>query len=175
MIGIVAGIVTANALEWVIHKHVLHGLGRDKRSFWAFHFHEHHGAARRNDHLDEGYHGSAFGRNAQGKETWSLVGIGVALVPFLPVAPGFVLTLWAHGLLYHHLHRRSHLDPEFARRWLPWHYDHHMGPNQDANWCVTWPLFDWLLGTREVYFGTERERAERARRQARLRPAAAAV
>jgi hypothetical protein len=31
---------------------------------------------------------------------------------------------------------------------MPHHYDHHMGSNQDANWCVSYPWFDWILGTR---------------------------
>jgi sterol desaturase/sphingolipid hydroxylase (fatty acid hydroxylase superfamily) len=33
---------------------------------------------------------------------------------------------------------------------IPWHYDHHMNANQDANWCVTKPWFDYLLGTRVI-------------------------
>ena len=69
------------------------------------------------------------------------------------------------------------MDPEWARENLPWHYDHHMGPNQDANWCVTRPWFDDLMGTREPYAGTERESrdlAKRAARAARRRAHAAA-
>ncbi|RYZ84400.1 MAG: hypothetical protein EOO68_31675, partial [Moraxellaceae bacterium] len=27
-------------------------------------------------------------------------------------------------------------------------YDHHMNSNQDANWCVTRPWFDYVMGTR---------------------------
>jgi hypothetical protein len=45
-----------------------------------------------------------------------------------------------------------------------------MALDQDANWCVTWPWFDWILGTRVKYLGTEKELADRQRRQARLRP-----
>ncbi len=52
-------------------------------------------------------------------------------------------------------------DPEWGKEHLPWHYDHHMGPNQDSNWCVTKPWFDDLLGTRERYLGTERAARER--------------
>lgn len=33
---------------------------------------------------------------------------------------------------------------------IPWHYDHHMNSNQDANWCVTKPWFDYLMGTRVI-------------------------
>ena len=42
-----------------------------------------------------------------------------------------------------------------------------MGPNPHANWCVTRPWFDHLLGTREPYLGTERERQDRQRLAAR--------
>ena len=53
---------------------------------------------------------------------------------------------------------------------MPHHYDHHMGKNQDANWCVTHPFFDWVMGTREPYYGTEayeRDQERRRERQAR--------
>jgi sterol desaturase/sphingolipid hydroxylase (fatty acid hydroxylase superfamily) len=42
-----------------------------------------------------------------------------------------------------------------------------MGPNQAANWCVTRPWFDHLMGTREPYVGTERERRDQRRRAKR--------
>src|SRR5690606_37401681 len=55
MIGIPIGLLTANAVEWVFHKHVLHGLGRNRDSFWAFHWHDHHRSVRKNGFLDEDY------------------------------------------------------------------------------------------------------------------------
>jgi sterol desaturase/sphingolipid hydroxylase (fatty acid hydroxylase superfamily) len=51
---------------------------------------------------------------------------------------------------YYYVHRRAHLEPDWARRTIPWHYDHHMNSNQDANWCVTRPWFDYVMGTRVV-------------------------
>jgi hypothetical protein len=42
------------------------------------------------------------------------------------------------------------LSPEWAKKRIPWHYDHHMNTIQDANWCVTRPWFDYLMGTREA-------------------------
>ena len=48
MIGFPIGALVANAGEWLIHKYVLHGLGRRKKSMWAFHWHEHHRSSRRN-------------------------------------------------------------------------------------------------------------------------------
>ncbi len=52
----------------------------------------------------------------------------------------------------------------WARARLPWHYDHHMGPDQDATWCVTRPWFDVVMGTRNPYVGTPRETRDEARR-----------
>lgn len=30
------------------------------------------------------------------------------------------------------------------------HYDHHMNASQHANWCVTKPWFDYIMGTRVI-------------------------
>ncbi len=166
MFGIPIALAYTNAAEWLIHKHILHGRGKKKSSFWSFHFHEHHRASRQNAFRDTDYERSPFAWNAQGKEVAAL---GVALaahLPLLPVAPFFTLTVLACGANYYRVHERSHLDPEWARAHVPWHYDHHMGPNQDANWCVTQPWADRLMGTRIPYVGTEREAADEARRAA---------
>ena len=29
-------------LEWALHKYVLHGLGKNKKSIFSFHWHKHH-------------------------------------------------------------------------------------------------------------------------------------
>jgi len=167
VIGIPIGLIYANATEWVVHKYILHGLGRNKRSFWAFHWHDHHGAVRRNGHLDESYRQSVFADNPQGREALALLLAAGVHLPLLPVAPFFTATVVFSALDYYRKHKRSHLDVEWAREHLPWHYDHHMGPNQDANWCVTHPWFDDWMGTREPYVGTAREAKDVARKQKR--------
>ena len=178
MIGIPLGLATANATEWAVHKYVLHGLGKRKRSFWSFHWHEHHKACRKQGHRDPDYERSVFGANAQAKEAAALVGAALAVAPLATIAPFFVGTLWYSAVNYYRVHKRAHLDPDWAREHLAWHYDHHMGPDQDANWCVTKPWFDRVMGTRVPYIGTEREardltrKAERAaRKQARMQTA----
>lgn len=167
MFGFVAGMITGNAVEWVAHKYILHGRGKKRSSFWSFHFHEHHRASRQHQMVDEHYHHSVLQWNAQGKEVIALVGGAALAIPLAPLAPGFVAGLWTHGAVYYVVHKKAHLDEEWGRKWLAWHYDHHMGPNQDCNWCVTYPLFDWIMGTRVPYKGTEKERVDRQRRQAR--------
>jgi len=52
---------------------------------------------------------------------------------------------------YHYIHRKSHLDPERAKRKVPWHYDHHMGKNQEANWGITTDWVDRIMRTRVDY------------------------
>ena len=81
---------------------------------------------------------------------------------------------WTSAVLYYTVHRKAHVDPAWGRRWLPWHVDHHMAPNQEANWCVTFPLFDWILGTREHYVGGERDRADREKRETKAAARASA-
>jgi hypothetical protein len=164
MIGIPIGLALANAGEWAVHKYVLHGLGKTRDSFWSFHWHEHHKASRKHCHRDPAYQRGVLHWNGQGKEALALALASAAMTPLFPVAPFLVGTFWYSTINYYRKHKRAHLDPEWAREHLPWHYDHHMGPNQHANWCVTNPWFDNVMGTRKPYVGTERERADRAKR-----------
>ena len=149
--------MTANAVEWVVHKHVLHGWGRKRGTFWSFHFHEHHRLVRDNGYFDPNYERFPLGPHAQGKEAWALIASAAVVAPLAPVAPFFVGTLWYSAANYYRVHKKSHQDPEWGREHIPWHYDHHMGRNPSANWCVTRPWFDYVMGTREFTEGSPRE------------------
>jgi hypothetical protein len=151
MIGIPVGLVLSNLGEWFIHKHVLHGLGKNKDSFWSFHWHEHHRESRAHEMLDPQYKRSLFSWQAQTKEVVALLGGAVLMAPLFPIAPFFTGTVWWTMWRYYKVHKRAHLDPGWAKEHLPWHYDHHMGKDQNANWCVTHPLFDNILGTRKTW------------------------
>ncbi|MCO4744097.1 MAG: hypothetical protein KC912_04865 [Proteobacteria bacterium] len=169
MIGIPIGLIYHNAMEWMIHKHVLHGRGKKRESFWSFHFHEHHQACRRNDNHDDDYLHGFMQWDPRGKEVAALMGAAAIHAPLFPVAPFFVATCWYSQYKYYRDHKRSHVDIEWGREHMPWHYDHHMGVNQDSNWCVTHPWFDDLMGTREPYIGTEREQQDLEKKAARER------
>jgi len=151
MLGIPMGLAASNAGEWFIHKYWLHGLGRNKKSFWAFHWHEHHREAYRNDMVDPQYQRSLFTWSPQGKEALALVVGAAAMAPVFPVAPFFTGTVWYRMWRYYQEHKKSHLDPAWARDHLPWHVDHHLGKDQNANWCVTHPWFDYVMQTRKPY------------------------
>lgn len=156
--GIPLGLAIANLAEWLAHRLILHGLGRRRSSFWAFHWHEHHKASRRGWMFDPDYRRPALGWHAQGKE---ILGLGLAAVPvlaLLPSAPVLGATLLWSAVDYYRKHKRAHLDQAWARVHLPWHVDHHMGRDQDANWCVTHPWCDILFGTRRPWIGTPDEK-----------------
>lgn len=151
MLGIPLGLAASNAGEWYIHKYWLHGRGRNRKSFWAFHWHEHHRESVRNGMVDPQYQRSVFSWSPQGKEALALVLGAVTLAPLFPVAPFFTGTVWYRMHRYYQEHKKSHLDPAWARANMPWHVDHHLGKDQNANWCVTHPWFDYVMQTRKPY------------------------
>jgi hypothetical protein len=153
MMGIPLGLAYSNFGEWLLHRYVLHGLGKRHGSFWGFHWYEHHQRSRRHEMVDEQYRGPLWSWSPQSKEVLGLAVIVVGHIPLLKWGPWFVATVWASTVLYYVVHRRAHLDPDWAREHLPWHHDHHMGKDQNANWCVTYPLFDYVMGTRRKYLG----------------------
>lgn len=172
MLGFPLGLLYANAGEWLIHKYLLHGLGRDRESFWSFHWYDHHKSSRQLDMEDPAYHRRLFAEwDPQTKEAVALIGAALAHAPLAGISPGFVLGVWASAANYYRVHKKSHLDPEWAKEKLTWHWDHHMGPDQDANWCVTYPLFDHIMGTRKPFYGTLAEKEGRAQREAFARRA----
>ena len=149
VIQFLLGLLYANAGEWLMHKYILHGLGKNRHSFWSYHWHEHHAACAKNDMLDRGYQSVNLTTwNAQTKELSVLAGIVLLHVPLFVLYPFFTGAVYASLMLYYYKHRKAHLDPAWAKRHLQWHYDHHIGGNCTANWCVTWPWFDYLMGTR---------------------------
>ena len=137
--------------EWILHKYVLHGLGKKKGNLFSFHWHIHHKECRKNRNYDMNYLKSPR-PPAVRKEKLSLVLLVLVHLPFLFVVPYFFFGLIAFAFRYFYYHRRSHIDIKWGRKNIPWHYDHHMGKNQDANYGVTFQWVDKLFKTRIKYF-----------------------
>ncbi len=145
---IVLALLYTNLGEWLFHKLILHGLGKNPGSMWAFHLQEHHAVCKQNEMLDPGYRRLKLSVwNPQTKELTVFAVLFLAHAPLLGFYPVFCLAVYASLALYYFKHRKAHLDPAWAKAHLNWHYQHHMRPNS-GNWCVTWPWFDMLLGTR---------------------------
>ena len=152
------GRVWAAFWEWTVHRFLFHELGKKKGSIFSFHYHEHHRACRKEEMVDREYvNGSLFAFNGRSREIWSCLAGSALHLPLLPFAPGFVLGAWYGGMRYHWCHYKSHVDIEWCKRELHWHYEHHMAPNQDTNWGVSNEWFDKWMGTRTVWNGPKKK------------------
>ena len=162
--GFISGLIAANIAEWNIHKYLLHKDARRKDSFWRFHWAEHHKNVILDKYRDGAYEKGLFQEwNAQSKEAFALLAGSLATTPVAILSPGFTLGVLSYASYYYYVHKRSHLEPVWGYKFLPWHYDHHMGPDQDQNWNVVFPFWDHIMGTRIPYAGTEREAMDNAK------------
>ena len=136
------GLFLANLLEWLVHKHLLHNMGKKKGSIFSFHWGTHHRTARKFNFLD---------KNISLREVVLVSILCLIFFPLFFILPWLYKAMFIHAIVYLEVHYYSHRNPKWGYKYLPWHYDHHMGKNQDANWCVVHPLMDYLLGTRRKY------------------------
>ena len=156
MIGIPIALLAANGVEWYLHKYALHcvpkeGGGRKSLSeaFMKRHW-AHHRRVRLTKYRDDELY-AHFNESPDAKaEAAALIKMCAVTSLAMPVAPFFTLTTYYCAWNYWHVHSQSHLDPEWGKKKIPWHYDHHMNTNQDANWGVTKPWFDYIMGTRVI-------------------------
>lgn len=169
IVQVVVGILYANLAEWLIHKYVFHGrrLGKKKDSPFNHHWGEHHKTVRVTGGYDDTYSGKWY------KQMFSREAIELSLLsalhsPLFFIAPYFSMTISAWTIIYYAVHSQAHRNPEWAKKWAPWHWDHHMGKNQDANWCVTMPLMDHILGTRVYYYGTAQYNNDKLKKPRRI-------
>jgi hypothetical protein len=148
------GFLLGSLTEWLAHKHLLHNF--DNASFSKSHFKIHHQNCRRHDGYDPDY-ASIIPRSIE--HGWSEILMLIAAV--IAVSPAAIISFWLwfslllHACIYYFVHRKSHLEPDWCKKWLPWHWEHHMGKNQNANWGVTTPIFDWAFGTRVNQHGNK--------------------
>jgi len=79
----------------------------------------------------------------------SLLGLVLVHALLFPIAPFFTATVLTSIANDYRVRAKAHRDHACVRAHLAWHVDHHLGKNQNLNCCVTHPLFDWVMGTRE--------------------------
>lgn len=144
ILQILAAILFANLNEWIAHRYILHGLGKRKTNFFYFHW-KHHKTARKNLGYDHDYEKLL----PLSREAWSLLLLFIVYLPFIYIYPVFVGTLALYAVVYFFVHRYAHLNVAWGEKWIPWHFDHHLGKDQDKNWCVLFPLWDYVFGTRQ--------------------------
>jgi len=134
----VIGYVWSDVYEYFSHK-FLHRFTNKRWKILSSHWRKHHVNSRRNGMKDI----------PTGNE-----GIFILLSAVLywlllwSWAPWIWIGIVAGSAEYLYVHWRSHVNPEWAKTHLPWHYKHHMS-DQRRNWGVRRPWVDKLLGTYE--------------------------
>ncbi len=143
-VQIFAAWVYSHIFEYVAHRYFLHNHKLFKFAF-KNHFATHHRVSRKNKMYDETYESLLSSRF----EIVSLLATAALHMPIAFVFPWAYGTLVFSATMYYFLHRKSHTDVEWGKKWLPWHYAHHMGKDQHMNWGVRLPLVDYIMGTRK--------------------------
>lgn len=146
IIQLLVGILWANIIEWVAHKYLLHGLGKNKKSFFTFHWSDHHRISRKLGMLDPSYLEGPFTR-LRWREVCGILALMLVHVPFAVCFPYFTAATWFYAVLYLYLHKRCHIHTEWCKKYMPWHYRHHCGRDQDMNFNVVLPIADYIFRT----------------------------
>jgi len=142
MLQFVLGWFYGHIFEYIAHRYLLHGRKRFKRLF-RNHFKSHHNISRKNQMYDSSYENLLSSK-------FEVISLSLALIihlPFLSFAPYFFAAILWSVMAYYIIHKISHVNTDWGKRWLPWHYEHHMGKNQHINWGVRLPIIDMLFRT----------------------------
>lgn len=127
----------ANFIELLVHKFLFHELGKKKNSIFAFHLRDHHVIAKRNGFLDK--------RHTL-RESLGILLLAFIHTPILFFSPVAYFSICAYGLAFVLVHHFQHSHPEFTKKYMWWHWNHHM-VNPNENWCVVSPVADYIYGS----------------------------
>ena len=133
------GIILASFIEYFVHKRLFHGLGKKKKSIFAFHLREHHIIARKNNFVDKKLSAHEF------------IGIPALMILFFPIyflSPALFYGVSLYAVAFVILHNLQHKYPQVTKKYFWWHWNHHM-KNQNKSWNVVLPIADILTGTLE--------------------------
>jgi hypothetical protein len=142
----------SHILEWLVHKHILHN--RKLKTPFKNHFARHHRISRKNHMVD-------LPKNKNSTLDFEKKYLLYGSFLHLPLAFFFIyayLTLLVCACSYYYIHQKAHGDIFWARKNVPWHYEHHLGLDQNSNWGVRLPMIDIITGTRKHFIDTPRER-----------------
>ena len=130
-----------HVLEYFLHR-VMHDY-KHFPFFFKHHFSGHHKIARQNQMKDKSYI-NVFTKSS----LFEFLGLSIGLIIHLPILlifPFAYITLVISVVQYYYLHRKSHIDVEWGKKSMPWHYNHHMGKDQHENWGVRSNVIDQLV------------------------------
>lgn len=148
LIGVLLGLLYSNGFEYFFHRWALHRIGSRFAKGHSEH-HESSGKANQEEHLNF-FSGSPI----------HIVVLFVAnAVPFilaesfdLRILPGVLIGFVVYFIGMEEIHHRAHASGWIPRSWRKHHLIHHgheVNANEDTNFNIFFPLFDWLLRTKQ--------------------------
>ncbi len=141
MLGFVLGFLYGSFLEYMIHRFVFHKLGHKKKSIWSYHIKGHHVLSRRNNFID---------LTESKAESIGMLFLVLIHLPLVYMSFGAWIGVTLYAIFFKVLHGVQHRNPEFTKKYMKWHWDHHMkSPNK--NFGVVVPWMDYLFLTRKKY------------------------
>ncbi len=141
MLGFVLGFLSRNVLEYLIHDFISHRLGKKKGSIWSYHLKGHHVLSRKNNFVD---------LTESKVENIGMMFLVLLHLPIVSFSLGFWLGVTSYAIAFKALHGIQHKYPAFTKKYMKWHWDHHM-KDSNKNFGVVLPLSDYLFGTRKKY------------------------
>ena len=141
MLGFVFGFLYGSFLEYVIHDFLFHRMGRKKGSIFSYHLKGHHALARRNNFVD---------LTLSRVEYYGLILLCLIHLPIIFISVGFWFGVTLYAIAFKIIHGLQHRYPDFTKKYMKWHWDHHM-KSSNKNFGVVVPWMDYLFGTRKKY------------------------
>ena len=141
MIGFFLGFLYGSLLEYLIHDLVFHRMGKKKGSIFSYHLKGHHRLAKKNGFVD---------LTLSKVEFYGLLFLIVTHLPLIYISLGFWIGVTLYAVAFKVLHGLQHAYPEFTKKYMKWHWDHHMR-NPNYNFGVVVPWMDYLFRTRKKY------------------------
>ena len=135
----IVGFIYASLVEWLVHKYLFHGVGKRKNNIFSFHIREHHVNCLKNENQDN---------NFTLRENVGVMFLAAIHAPILVWSVPFFLGVVSYGINFMIIHKICHMKVAWGKRFIPWHWDHHM-KNPNKNFGVVAPWSDYLFGTRK--------------------------
>lgn len=145
LIGFAVGLIYSNGFEYFFHRWALHRTSSLFNPGHVLH-HESSGKPNQEDHLNF----------FSGSPIHIVILFSVNAVPFvfLPrILPGVLIGFVLYFIVMEEIHRRAHTSgwiPETWRKHHMLHHGHGFNANEDTNFNIFFPLFDWLFRTKQV-------------------------
>ena len=150
MIGFAIGLLYSNGFEYFFHRWALHRIGSRFAEGHSKH-HESSGKPNQEEHLNF----------FSGSSIHVVILFLVNMMPFLVgewafdsrIFPGVLIGFVVYFIGMEEIHRRAHTDvgwiPQSWRKHHMIHHGHGLDANEDTNFNIFLPLFDWLLRTKQ--------------------------